>query len=57
MNFTEFSVTSSNTIVKLSRQRKQKSVIFNRGFAVETKSSASICQGFRGWSVKKTKIT
>jgi len=29
-------------------------VIFNRGSA-EPKGSVSICQGFRGWSVKKTK--
>jgi len=32
-------------------------VIFNRGSA-ESKGSASICQGFRSWSVKKfLKIT
>jgi len=29
-------------------------VIFNRGSA-EPKGSASICQGFHGWSVKKIK--
>jgi len=33
-------------------QREFRAVIFNRG-SVEPKGSMSVCQGFRGWSVKK----
>jgi len=36
------------------RSKPCKLVIFNRGFT-EPKVSASICQGFRGWSVKNKK--
>jgi len=38
----------------LSVSWKTTPVFFNRGSA-EPKGSASICQGFRGWSVKKFK--